>query len=157
MAKQALLLLKPIKNLGNEGEQVRVKNGYARNYLLPRRFAVPITRANRKQVEALQARREERLRKERTGAEALAEKIKALAVEIPVKTGPSGKLFGSITAIECQRRLEAEGIVLDRKQIQLAQPIKTLGEHAVTLKLHAEVSVDFSFTVVSENSEGEKT
>ena len=157
MAKQALLLLKPIKNLGNEGEQVRVKNGYARNYLLPRRFAVPITRANRKQVEALQARREERLRKERTGAEALAEKIKALAVEIPVKTGPSGKLFGSITAIECQRRLEAEGIVLDRKQILLAQPIKTLGEHAVTLKLHAEVSVDFSFTVVSENSEGEKT
>ena len=152
MATHSLLLIQPVESLGHEGEEVRVKAGYARNYLLPKRLAVPITRANRKQIEVLKARREERLREEKEGAEMLAEKVKALAVSIPVKSGPDGRLFGSVTSAECQRRLEAEGIVLKRKQIQLAQPIKTLGKHTVGLKLHSEVNVDFSFEVVSEDA-----
>lgn len=151
MATTELLLLTPIEDLGNEGDQVNVKAGYARNYLLPRKLAVPVTRANRKQVEVLQKRRDERLRKELEAATAIKEKIEKVSVAIAVKTGPGGKVFGAVTAQNLIERLADEGITLDKKQVSLYTPAKSLGKHTTRIRLHEDISVDFEFEIVSEN------
>lgn len=151
MAISELLLLKPVEGLGNEGDQVKVKAGFARNFLLPRKIAVPLTRANRRQIESLQSAREERLTKQKSEAQELADKLQQIHFAIAVKTGPEGKLFGSVTAADIQERLAEEGIVLERKQLSLSAPIKTLGQQAIGIRLHPEVLVDFEFEVVSEN------
>ena len=151
MSTQNILLLKPIEGLGHEGEQVKVKAGYARNYLLPKKLAIPLTAANRKQMEALQRASEIRLAKELTAAEEIAGRIGKVHIAIPVKTGPGGRLFGSVTNLDLEKRLLEEGIEVERKQIHLYSPVKTLGKHTTRIKLHAEVSVDFEFEVVSEN------
>ncbi|MBN2069619.1 MAG: 50S ribosomal protein L9 [Opitutales bacterium] len=151
MATTELLLLTPIEDLGNEGDQVNVKAGYARNYLLPRKLAVPVTRANRKQVEVLQKRRDERLRKELEAATAIKEKIEKVSVAIAVKTGPGGKVFGAVTAQNLIERLADEGIALEKKQVSLYTPAKSLGKHTTRIRLHEDISVDFEFEIVSEN------
>lgn len=151
MATTELLLLQPVENLGNEGETVTVRAGYARNFLLPRGVAIPVTRSNRKQIESLARARETRLAKELEGATAIAGRLAETRIAIAVKTGPGGRLFGSVTAADLLARLAEDGIELDRRTVQLAQPIKTLGKHEVKIKLHPEVVVDFEFEVVSEN------
>ncbi len=151
MSTQNLLLLTPIDGLGQEGEQVKVKSGYARNYLLPRKLAIPMTAANRKQMEALERAREIRLAKELSSAEEIAGRIGKVHIAIPMKTGPGGKLFGSVSSMDLQKRLEEEGVKVKRKQIHLFNPVKSLGKHTTQIKLHPEVSVDFEFEVVSEN------
>src|SRR3954465_607377 len=97
MANCEILLVKPVENLGGEGDQVKVRAGYARNYLLPRNIAVPVTNANRKQVEALKKRRAEREAQELSGAQELAKKIEKTSLAFAVKTGEGGKMFGAIT------------------------------------------------------------
>ncbi len=151
MSTQNILLLEPIEGLGNEGEQVKVKAGYARNYLLPRKMAIPLTTANRKQIEALQKARELRLTNELAAAQEIAERIGKAHIAIPVKTGPGGRLFGSVSSMDLQKRLLEEGVELERKQFHLYNPVKSLGKHTTRIKLHSEVSVDFEFDVVSEN------
>ena len=151
MATTNLLLLKPLENLGNEGEEVKVRSGYARNYLLPRKLAVPVTRANRRQMEALAKARENRLRNELADAQETAKKLEALRIAIAVKTGPGGKIFGSVTAQNLSDRIAEEGITLDRRQLSLYTPVKSLGKHTTRIRLHSDVSVDFEFEVVSEN------
>jgi len=151
MSTQNILLLKPIEGLGHEGEQVKVKAGYARNYLLPKKLAIPLTAANRKQMEALQRASELRLAKELTVAEEVAKLIGKVHIAIPVKTGPGGRLFGSVSSLDLEKRLLEEGIEVERKRIHLYNPIKSLGKHTTRIKLHPEVSVDFEFEVVSEN------
>ncbi|MCC5839799.1 MAG: 50S ribosomal protein L9 [Opitutales bacterium] len=151
MAHSELLLLKPVDNLGSEGDQVTVRVGYARNYLLPRGIAVPLTRANRKQMEALRARAEKRKQDELAVAQALAEKIGKLSIAFAVQTGPGGKMFGSVTAQDLINRIGEEGIAIDKKQVNLYTPVKSLGKHTTKIKLHPEVTVEFEFEVVSEN------
>jgi large subunit ribosomal protein L9 len=151
MATSEILLTKPVENLGAEGDTVKVRAGYARNFLLPRKLAVPVTEANRKQVEALRRARGERELKERSGAEQLAEKLKASSVAIAVKTGEGGRMFGAVTAADLHAKLVEKGIEIDRKRIHLYTPIKTLGRHTTTVKLHADVSVELEFDIVSEN------
>lgn len=152
MAQTELLLLKPVENLGGEGERVKVRAGYARNYLLPRAFGVPVSRANRKQVEVLQKRRAEREAKELDGAKALSEKLSALSIAIAVKTGEGGRMFGAVTAHDIFDKIVAAGIVgLDKRKVHLAHPVKLLGKHTVSIKLHADVKVELEFEVVSEN------
>jgi len=151
MAKSEVLLVQPVDKLGAEGDQVVVKAGYARNYLLPRKLAVPLTRANRKQMEALKARRAAREAKALEDAKALAEKIAALRFAIAVKTGEGGKLFGSVTAMDLRDKLAEAGVELDRKSVLLPAPIKELGRHTAAIKLHPEVETEFAFEVVSEN------
>lgn len=151
MANQELLLLEPIENLGNEGDQVTVKAGFARNFLLPQGKAIPVTRANKKQVEALQKRAEERLAKLLESAEQKAAKIETISIAFAVQTGPGGKMFGSVTAQDLINRLAEEGVTLEKKQVNLYTPVKTLGRHSTKIKLHADVSVEFAFEVVSEN------
>lgn len=151
MAHTEVLLLKPVEGLGGEGDQVKVRAGYARNFLLPNKVAAPLTKANKKQVEALRKRRAEREAAEFSGAQELARKLEKTSLAFAVKTGEGGKMFGAITAADLHDKLVEAGIELDRKKIHLFTPVKTLGKHEVKIKLHSEVSVDLSFDVVSEN------
>lgn len=151
MANSQVLLLKPIDGLGAEGDTVTVRAGYARNYLLPRKQALPITQANKKYVNSLLKAREEREQKEIETAGELGEKIKNLHIAIAVKTGQGGKMFGSVTAGDLIERLQEEGVELVKKQLGLPQPIKELGSHLVPIKLHRDLEVELKFEVVSEN------
>ncbi len=151
MAQATVLLLKPISGLGNEGEQVTVKAGYARNYLLPRKLALPQTHANRKQIEALVKAREARQAKEIDEAKVIADKLEKMTIAIAVKTGESGKLFGAVTTQNIVDKLADEKIIVEKKRIHLAAPIKDLGRHVATVKLHSDVSVEINIEVVSEN------
>lgn len=151
MAHNEILLLKPVEGLGGEGDQVKVRAGFARNFLLPRKIAVPVTRANKKHVEALRKRRAEREATELSGAQELARKLEKMSLAFAVKTGEGGRLFGAITAADIHAKFTEAGLPIERKRIHLHTPVKTLGKHEVKIKLHADVSVDLSFDVVSEN------
>jgi large subunit ribosomal protein L9 len=151
MAYSEILLLKPVEGLGGEGDQVKVRAGYARNFLLPHKVGVPLTKANRKQVEALKKRRAEREGQELNASQELGRRIEKTALAFAVKTGEGGKMFGAITATDVHDKLVAAGIEIDRKKIHLFTPVKTLGRHAVKVKLHADVTVELAFDVVSEN------
>jgi large subunit ribosomal protein L9 len=151
MAHSEVLLVKPVDGLGAEGDQVKVRAGYARNFLLPQGIAVPLTQSNRKQVDALKKARAVREAKELDGAQALAKQIEKAAIAIAVKTGEGGKLFGAVTAHDLHDKLAAAGIQVEKRRIHLGQPVKTLGKHEVKIRLHPEVTVELSFEVVSEN------
>lgn len=157
MANNQVLLLQPIHGLGAEGDTVTVRAGYARNFLLPRKLALPITQANKKHVDALLKAREAREQKEFEDARALGEKISATNIAIAVKTGEGGKMFGAVTANDLIERLKEEGIDLVKKQLSLPSPIKELGSHTVTVKLAEEVTPELKFEVVSENPIEEST
>ncbi len=151
MATTDILLLEPVTGLGGEGDQVTVKAGYARNFLLPRKVALPVNRANQKYIDALQKRRAEREAKELGNAQELAAKIEKVGIAIAVKTGEGGKMFGSVTSQDLIDRLKEDGIELERKQLNLYTPVKSLGKHTTKVKLHPEISVEFEWEVVSEN------
>lgn len=151
MANSEILLLKPVEGLGGEGDQVKVRAGYARNYLLPRGFAAPVTLANRKQVDALKRRRAERESLELNGAQELGKKLEKTSFAFAVKTGEGGKMFGAITGSDVHDKLIAAGFSIDKKRILMHTPVKTLGKHTVKVKLHADVAVELAFDVVSEN------
>jgi large subunit ribosomal protein L9 len=151
MAHNEVLLLKPVDGLGAEGDQVKVRAGYARNFLLPQGMAVPLTLSNRKQIDALKKARGLREAKELGGAQEIARQIEKTAIAIAVKTGEGGKLFGAVTANDLHEKLAAAGITIEKRRIHLGQPVKTLGKHEVKIKLHADVTVELSFEVVSEN------
>jgi large subunit ribosomal protein L9 len=151
MAYSEILLVKPVENLGGEGDQVKVRAGYARNYLLPRGIAVPLTGANRKQVEALKKRRAERESQELSGAQELAKKLEKTSLAFAVKTGEGGRMFGAITGNDIHDKLVAAGFTIEKRRIHLHTPVKTLGQHTVKIKLHADVTVELNFDVVSEN------
>ncbi len=131
MATNQVLLLQPIKGLGAEGDTVTVRSGYARNFLLPRKIALPITQANKKQMEALLKAREAREAKELDAAKELAERISKTSIALAVKTGEGGKMFGAVTANDLITRLAEEGIELVKKQLGLPAPIKELGSHTL--------------------------
>ncbi|MEC8209594.1 MAG: 50S ribosomal protein L9 [Verrucomicrobiota bacterium] len=151
MANKQVLLLQPINGLGAEGDTVAVKAGFARNFLLPHKLALPITQANKKHVESLLKAREAREQKEFEDSRALSERIEKISLAIAVKTGEGGKMFGAVTANDVLMRLKAEGIELVKKQLQIASPIKELGSHTVAIKLHADIEAELKFEVVSEN------
>jgi len=151
MANSNILLVKPVDGLGGEGDQVKVRAGYARNYLLPRGIAVPLTGANRKQVEALKKRRALREAQELTGAQELAGKLEKTALAFAVKTGEGGRMFGAITATDIHDKLTAAGLVIEKRRVLLHTPVKTIGKHTVKVKLHPEITVELNFDVVSEN------
>jgi len=151
MAHSEVLLLQPVDGLGAEGDQVKVRAGYARNFLLPRAIAVPLTSSNRKQIEALKKRRAEREIQELSGAQAMAARLEKTRIAFAVKTGEGGKMFGAVTATDIHEKLAQAGIDVEKRRILLHTPVKALGQHTVKIKLHADVSVDLNFDVVSEN------
>jgi len=151
MATTDILLLSPVEGLGGEGEQVTVKAGYARNFLFPKKVALPVNRANSKYIEALQKHRAAREAEELEGAQAVAARLEKLGVAFPVKTGEGGKMFGAITVNDLIKRFDEEGLPITKKQVALYTPVKTLGKHSTKIKLHKDVKVDFEFEIVSEN------
>ena len=151
MATNKVLLLQPIKGLGAEGDTVTVRAGYARNFLLPRKIALPITYANKKQMESLLKAREVREVQELNAARELAAKISDTTIAVAVKTGEGGKMYGAVTANDLIIRLKEEGIELVKKQLSLPAPVKDLGTHSVAVKLNSEISSELKFEVVSEN------
>jgi large subunit ribosomal protein L9 len=140
MAKTEVILTHNIVGLGGESDQVRVAAGYARNFLLPQGFAVPLTGANKRRIEALKQRRAEREAHEFNTMTELAKGVAKLICVVKVKAGDDGKMFGSVTAGMIADELKHQfDITLDKRKIHLEQPVKTLGEHEVELHLHAEV------------------
>jgi large subunit ribosomal protein L9 len=140
MPKTEVILTHNVVGLGAESDNVKVAAGYARNYLFPQGLAIPLTSANKRQIEALQKRRVEREAKELNTMTELASTLNKLTLVLHVKTGEDGKMFGSITAgtiaDELRHQYDAQ---LDKRKIQLAHPIKALGEHEVPLHLHHDV------------------
>lgn len=151
MAHKEVLLIKPVEGLGAEGDQVKVRAGYARNFILPRKIGVPVTQGNRRQIEALKARRAEREKTELSIAQDLAAKLEKANIAFAVKTGEGGRMFGAVTAADLHAKLNEAGLEVEKKRVHLTPPVKTLGKHVATLKLHPEVSVELTFDVVSEN------
>ena len=151
MATTEVLLVKPVYGLGGEGDQVKVRAGYARNYLLPRKIAVSLNASNKKHVDSLKKRRAEREQTELTGAQELAKKLEKTSLAFAVKTGEGGRMFGAITGQDIHEKFVASGIELDKRKILLHTPVKTIGKHTVKVKLHADVTVEVPFDVVSEN------
>jgi len=140
MAKTEVILLQNIVGLGGESDNVRVAAGYARNFLYPQRLAVPVTQANKRQLEALKQRRAEREAHEFNTMSELAKGISKLICVIKVKTGEEGKLFGAVTAGMIADELKHQfDIALDKKKIQLDHVIRATGEYEVELNLHQEV------------------
>ena len=151
MANTEVLLVQPVEGLGGEGDQVKVRAGYARNYLLPRKIAVTLNASNKKHIDALKKRRAEREQTEINSAQDLAKKLEKTSLAFAVKTGEGGRMFGAITAQDIHDKLAASGLQIDKKKIHLFNPVKTLGKHEVKIKLHPDVTVEVPFDVVSEN------
>ncbi|MDR0680101.1 MAG: 50S ribosomal protein L9 [Puniceicoccales bacterium] len=150
MAVTEVLLLKHLEKLGSEGQAVKVKAGYARNYLLPRGLAVRMSSANKKQIETLTRVREQREQRELTEANQLFDQLSKVVVVLAVKTGENGKMFGAITPADISRKIAESGMEIDKKKI-IAGFIKELGRHSVKIRLHRDVEFDLPVEVVSEN------
>src|SRR5438270_2145400 len=150
MAKTEVILTHNIVGLGGESDQVKVAAGYARNYLFPQGLAIPLTGANKRRLEALKQRRGERESHELTTMTELSKSLSKLICVITVKTGEDGKMFGTVTTgmIADQLKTQFE-VTLDKRKIHLEHPIRTLGEHEVELRLHAEVVTSLKVKVES--------
>jgi len=145
-----VILREDVKTLGKAGEMVRVKPGYARNYLLPQGLAFEATEGNKKRIAAETRARTARSQAERTEAEREAATLSAVALTLAGKAGEEGKLFGSITAQDIADALAAQGHPVDRRRIELEHPIKTLGHHTISVRLHPEVHAEVHVSVVAE-------
>jgi large subunit ribosomal protein L9 len=145
-----VILREDVKSLGKAGALVRVKPGYARNFLLPRGLAYEASEGNKKRIAAEQKARETKQASERVEAQKVAAALGALKVTITAKAGEGDRLFGSITAQDIADQLAALGHTIDKRRIDLDHPIKTIGFHSVPLRLHSEVVAEIPVTVVAE-------
>jgi large subunit ribosomal protein L9 len=150
MANTQVLLREDIDNLGARGEIVKVRAGYARNYLLPRKLAVQATASNVKQIEQERAALLRKEATERAGAEAQAGQMNALRLNFERKVGEHGMLYGSVTSMDIQEALRERGYEFDRRRIHLPEAIKETGEFSVRVRLHREVNVDIPVIVTPE-------
>jgi len=145
-----IILREDIEKLGARGQVVKVASGYARNYLLPKRLAVPATDANKKIVEQERQAHLRREAKAKGEAEDLAKMMGGVTLTIAQKAGENDQLFGSVTTKDIAEALEKQNFTVDRRKIQLEEPIRQLGEHKVTVRLHREVPVEVTVQVVRE-------
>jgi len=145
-----VILREDVKSLGRAGEMVRVKPGYARNYLLPQGLAYEASEGNKKRIAAETKARTTRGQAERTEAERFAATLNEVSITLTGKAGEEGKLFGSITAQDIADALAAQGQTVDRRRIELEHPIKTLGHHTVAVRVHPEVHAELRVSVVAE-------
>ena len=147
-----VILKEDVTKLGSRGEVVKVAEGYGRNYLIPQKLAIEATPSNRAVIEQMKASAVRRLAKEKGNAEILAKQFAGVALSFTRKSGEHDQLFGSVTSADIAQELEHKGISIDRRKIELDQPLKTIGEHTVTVKLHKEVSVPVKVTIQKEAS-----
>lgn len=150
MAHTKILLREDVDDLGARGEIVRVRAGYARNYLLPRKLAVEATKGNVKQIELERAALLKKEAAERATAAGQGEQIAKLVLEFKRKSGEQGALYGSVTSMDIAEALQERGYEIDRHRIHLREPIKRIGDFTVPLRLHREVSIDLQVKVSPE-------
>jgi large subunit ribosomal protein L9 len=145
-----VILREDIANLGTRGAMVKVAAGYARNFLLPKKMAVAATESNKKIVEQERQSHLKRDAKETADASELAKLMAAVEVTIAHKAGENDQLFGSVTATDVATALEKQGYTIDRRKVQLEEPIKKLGDYKASVKLHRDVTVEIPVHVVKE-------
>lgn len=148
-----VILREHVDHLGRRGEIVKVADGYARNYLLPRKLALPATDGNRKHVERERRIMEAREADERGKAEAVAARLKTVAITMTRRVGDTEQLYGSVTPADIAEYLKAHGFEIDRRKLILPEPIKTLGQHEVPFRLHRDVTATLTINVVREGGE----
>ena len=148
-----IILREHVEHLGKRGEIVKVSDGYARNYLLPRKLALPATDGNKKHVERERKIMETRESEEKGQAEGIASRLNAIDIVIARRVGDTDQLYGSVTSGDIADFLKAKGFDIDRRKLILPEPIKAIGEHTVPLKLHREVTVPLKVRVVKEGAE----
>ena len=159
MSTTEVILTEKISNLGAEADVVKVKRGYARNFLVPRGKALEVTPATLKRINLLKAKRAEREAQEMNEAEELARRINKLKITLELETGESGKAFGSITAADLAEKLKAElggKTEIDRHKIHLDKPIKETGAHEVQIKLHHDVTAKLTVNVKAKGADEPK-
>jgi large subunit ribosomal protein L9 len=150
MAHTKVLLREDVDDLGARGEIVRVKAGYARNYLLPRKLAVEASAGNVKGIEAERAALLKKEAKERATAEAQSQQMGTLQLEFKRKAGEQGALYGSVTSMDVAEALRERGYEIDRHRIHMREPLKRLGEYTVPIRLHRQVTIDLKVRVAPE-------
>ena len=150
MAHTKVLLREDVDDLGARGEIVRVRAGYARNYLLPRNLAVEATTGNVRGIEQERAALLKKEAKERATAEAQSQQMSSLELEFRRKAGEQGALYGSVTSMDLAESLKERGYEIDRHRIHLREPLKRVGEYTVPVRLHREVTIDLRVKVVPE-------
>jgi len=134
-----VILKEHVEHLGRRGEVVKVANGYARNFLLPRQLALAVTAENKRQISREKTNAEARDVEELTQAQALQTRLEAIDIAIGRRVGEHDTLYGSVTTSDIAEALAAKGLTVDRRRIQLADPLKTLGDHVVPVRLHRDV------------------
>jgi large subunit ribosomal protein L9 len=145
-----VILRQDVDKVGRAGELVTVKNGYARNFLLPRGLAYEATDANRRRLESERAQKGKKLAAEVGAAQEVATRLEAVSLTFTMKAGEGDKLFGSVTASDLAEKLGSEGFRVDKKQIELDEPLKALGVYKVPVRLHHEVRPEVRVWVVRE-------
>ncbi|WP_100486597.1 50S ribosomal protein L9 [Sporolactobacillus pectinivorans] len=145
-----VIFLKDVKGKGNSGDVKEVSEGYARNYLLPQNLAVPANKGSINQLEAKKKKKKQLEEEERSNAEALKQKIEKITIELKAKSGEGGRLFGSITSKQIAQAFRKIEITIDKRKIDLPEPIRTLGFTDVPLKLHPQVTAKVKVHVTEE-------
>ena len=148
-----VILKQDVAKLGERGQVVIVAEGYGRNYLLPQKLAVEATKANKSVIAQMKASSVRKLDKEKGDAELLAKQFEGVSLHFTRKAGEHDALFGSVTSADIAHELEGRGFNIDRRKIELDQPLKALGEFNVPIKLHREVTVQIKVTITKQNSE----
>ena len=147
-----VILREHVDNLGRRGDVVKVAAGYARNFLLPRKLALPVTQASRRQIERERDKAEARDAEEKASAEALAQRVSAVDISIARRVGENQTMYGSVTSADIAQALAAKGFEIEKRRIHLPEAIKTIGEHVVPVKVHREVTADVKVKVVAEGA-----
>lgn len=145
-----VILKEDVKNLGKMGDIVNVAEGYANNFLIPKKLAVEAITKNIKALEHQKKTIQEKAKKIKNTSKDLADRVSSLTLSIKAKAGEEGKLFGSITSMDIVDALKNEGIEIDRKKILLEEPIKRLGSYTVSVKVHPEITAQINITVIPE-------
>lgn len=144
-----VILLEPVAKLGGVGDVVKVKPGYARNFLVPRGLALPASERNMKTLEARVRSRQKQLAAEKAAAEALGERLKDQAISLSVRAG-EGKIYGAVTASDVAAALVAQGFEVDRRKLEMPKAIKELGEYELSYRAHPEVSIPVKLVVTAQ-------
>jgi large subunit ribosomal protein L9 len=147
-----VILREHMDNLGRRGEVVKVADGYARNYLLPRKLALPVTEGNKQQIERERSKFEAREQEEKKVAEAMAGRLSGVEIQIARKVGETEVLFGSVTSADVAAAMATKGFEIDRRKLNLREPIKKLGEYEIPLRLHPDVTIPIKVKVVAEGA-----
>ena len=146
-----IILKEDVQNLGQQGDVVEVKSGYARNYLMPQKLAILFTKQQKKSIDEAQRVEERKLEREKDQLESVLKQVEDLSLSLKMQSEEDSKLFGSVTKLDIVKLLEENGVTIDKKYVDLSSPIKTLGEHKVNIMFTKEMSASFTLTVEKED------